>query len=595
MLKYNKSLGGKEENPIARTASSRFVRAASYRKKLFWIHGPVIVFVLSFFLLGAYLSQPRADIQLGQRVDGIRSAHLVSDPVAGRRDYILRVKPIGAPISQGSTIVAYSPGGTQLLSIPPDPTQPIQDLIDVKDLDGDGNEEIIGTFRGGTNLSPKLWIYNGDGTLRASFSFPLNTAIGAGGVKIYDVLPQNGQKRIVVVPETRTYTGATINVYFFNSSGQVIASPAVSRTSGGNLLDDAGVVVGDINGSGGSEIFVVVKARILAFNQNGSKLYYRELSSSPWMEGRRYGLYKLGNTNFDSDLELIIAADRVGGLGAVYESYDVPAVALSGPDSLTISPIWNISIHHSAPAFKPTNNNPFNYPIGVVFNGITDINADGVDEIVVTDTDPNTGRPYVRIINTLSGTVTAPLINGICIGVARLDTTYTLQHLIIYDTATVNPNTGIGEYSVWWFNPGTYTPIKLSESPAGALSSSTGLREVVFQEIPNQISLSEPETLPLGEIGIHFQAMVTRTNGIRAFVGYSGSGCGLATWTAQGGVIQRSLDMSTRPGKVVDAQKITDKNNYVWILNLESLCGTPSNAVRTAVQSGSTLVANGDL
>ena len=96
--------------------------------------------------------------------------------------------------------------------------------------------------------------------------------------------------------------------------------------------------------------------------------------------------------------------------------------------------------------------------------------------------------------------------------------------------------------------------------------------------------------------------MVTRSNGIRAFVGYSTLVCpcgsdsvDLVTWTAQGGVVQRSLNMSARPGEVVDVQKVTDKDNYVWILNVETSCGIRNNAVRTSVQSGSTLVANGDL
>ena len=587
MLEHNRF---SEENPAARKSSGRFGRAASYRKRLFWAHSLVIAFAFSFFLSGGYLSQPRADVQIGQRVEGVRFAHLVSDPVAGRRDYIFRVKNPGVP----STIVAYSPGGTQIMSIPPDPTQPIQELVDTQDLDGDGNAEIIGVYRGGMNLIPKLWIYNGNGTLRASFTFPLSTQIRAGCIKIYDVIPKNGQKRIVVVPETREgYSGSQINVYFFNSSGQVIASPIVTRTSGGNLLDDVGVVAGDINGAGGSEIFVVVKSRILAFNQNGSKLYYKELPVSDPLGGRRYGIYKLENTNFDSDWELIVAADRVGGLGALYESYDVSASVQSDG---TITPLWSVSLPNSAPIHKPVNNNPVSYPIGVVFTGINDVNADGIQDIVVTDTDPSTGLAFVRVIQTQTGVATGSLISGICIGVSKLDTNTNLQQLIIYDPAIFNPTTGMGTYSVWQFNAGTYTPVKLSESPSGTLSS--GLGEVLSQGVPDQISLNETETLQVGELGDpHLQAMVTRSNGIRAFVGYPALACptGLATWTAQGGVIQRSLNVSARPGRVIDVQKFNDKDNYVWMFNLESPCGTFTNAVRTSVQSGTTLVANGDL
>src|SRR5215467_8059642 len=104
-----------------------------------------VILILSLGVIGFSYHAPRvvrADTQLSQRPRGVRAGHLVSDPVPGRVDYIFREKNSGGP----STITAYAPGGTFLCSIPPDPSQPIQDLIDVVDLEGDGNAEIIGTY-----------------------------------------------------------------------------------------------------------------------------------------------------------------------------------------------------------------------------------------------------------------------------------------------------------------------------------------------------------------------------------------------------------------------------------------------------------------
>ena len=113
-------------------------------------------FALSFLLLGQYPYEVTrsvlADTLLG-RPRAVRVAHLGSDPVSGRKDYIIRERTVG----NKSTIFAYAPGGMLLFSIPPAPTQPIQELIDVVDLDGDGSSEIIAVYGGdGSNVPPVL-------------------------------------------------------------------------------------------------------------------------------------------------------------------------------------------------------------------------------------------------------------------------------------------------------------------------------------------------------------------------------------------------------------------------------------------------------
>lgn len=77
-----------------------------------------------------------------------------------------------------------------LLSIPPDPTQPIQDLTDVMDLDGDGNAEIIGLHRGnGSTVAPVLYIYDGFGNLKTRFQFLAGMRLTSKTVKVYNLWP----------------------------------------------------------------------------------------------------------------------------------------------------------------------------------------------------------------------------------------------------------------------------------------------------------------------------------------------------------------------------------------------------------------------
>lgn len=69
-----------------------------------------VSFALGILFLAQHLnkSDVHADKQFSREPVGFRVAHLASDPVAGRKDYIFRGKPVG---SGASTITAYAPGG----------------------------------------------------------------------------------------------------------------------------------------------------------------------------------------------------------------------------------------------------------------------------------------------------------------------------------------------------------------------------------------------------------------------------------------------------------------------------------------------------
>lgn len=394
-----------------------------------------------------------------------------------------------------------------------------------------------------------------------------------------------------------------------------MTTPSVPQGSPGEFLTFPGVIVGDVNNSGGHEIFVIAKSRLLAFNQNGQKLYYKQFvdpngsftnyssdldkpsgSNLRW-GGRRYGIYQLNDIDGNGDLELIVAADanniNNNIAGAVYEAYNVSASAQ--PDGYIGNiRLWRTWIMNSTVNATPTTNNPQGYRVGVPLDGIADLNGDGIVDIVLTEKGASE-IPVVRIINARTGVVTGPLFNGFCLGAKKLDTSQPSRDLIVYDSTAFNPLTGLGQHKVWRLIPGTYTPVQLPESPPGTLS--TGAAEIKQEDLSDTVSLSD-SLLNTGvntEDG-HFHAEDTRSEGVRAFVGYSALSCpsGLFTWTTTGGVVQRSLNISNRPGEVVSVLKVNDNNNRVWILNLESFC-TSTNIVRTAVQSGSGLVANGDL
>src|SRR5690349_21750288 len=364
----------------------------SCRKFRLMRHVAVTV-ALSLIVLGLCYRAPRvvrADTQLGQRLRGVKTAHLVSDPVPGRIDYIFREKNSGTP----STITAYAPGGTLLCSIPPDPSQPIQDIVDVIDLDGDGNAEIIGTYGGnGSADFPALWIYNGNCTLRSRWNTPQATTLGNGQVKIYDVVPLNGQKRIVMVPNTFPNYSGIAPIYFLDAFGNLVAQPTVlpQNSPSPDILTFPGIAVANIDNSGGNEIVILAKSRLLAFNQNGGKLYYRQFvdsggsfinydtgndkpaGSSFSFSGRRYGLFQFNDVNGDGDLELIVAADgnniNNNIPGAVYEAYNLSASVQSDGYQPRM---WQRWLPRADSNYVVTNNNPVGYPIGVSLDGIED-------------------------------------------------------------------------------------------------------------------------------------------------------------------------------------------------------------------------------
>jgi hypothetical protein len=278
-----------------------------------------------------------------------------------------------------------------------------------------------------------------------------------------------------------------------------------------------------------------------------------------------------------------------GGIpGAVYEAYNV--TASPQPDGYIGSiRMWQTWIMNSSVDARIANNNPQAYPVGVSIDGITDVNCDGIPDIVVTEN--VSGNPVVRVINARTGAVTGTLINGICLDVRILDTSQCRPDLIVYDTTTPHPTiSGLGTHMIWRFNQGTYTPVRLTESPANTLAAGAAvmLKERYGISVYSGIGVNTTEG--------HYSVEPGRSGGVWSYIAFGSLSClsAVYSWTTTGGVVERSLNMSSTPGEVVDILKYNSGADRLWILNLETSC-TTTNIVRTATQSGSSLAATGDL
>jgi len=563
-------------------------------------------------------------VQLLGNPRGLRIAPLASDAVADRLDYVIKTGPKGGQPS----LEAYAPGDVRLFAVADSSIDPSLDLmlVDVVDLTGQGQPVAIVIGNGPYPTAPVLYLIGANGTIQAQYTcFPQRTSLNAGSVRAYDVAGTT-QKRIIAAPNTffADRSGpASVSVYFFDPNLSVLAAPVVDIGPQGEMLTFPAVAAGDIAGTG-TQIVVMSKSRLLLFDQNGNKIFYNQFvdpngsftrynadadkppagtqlppgtGTNPSYEGRRYGLYRLLDVDADGKLELVVCGDRINQSsiipGAVYEAYDLDAHSGS-----YIAPKWRVGLPlSSTPSKKFPFKAPSGYEIGVPVKGIDDLNGDGIPEIVLTDINAR-NRPIVRFINARTGAVTNGGIRGICLDVVRFRGNTMPADLVIYDPVTKT-------HSIWRFTAvGSLTLTQLA-NPDGTLSSSTA----------GAVAFSQPSYpfLPLYGLDTsestfnHTGVMTSKSGGVQAIVGdYSPTfdpidmvnptcPLGLRSWSAAETAVQLSLDVATRPGKLVAVTKTIDPQNHVFLVNIETACKQATNSVKTFVQSGTNLVPNGDL
>ena len=568
-------------------------------------------------------SSVAADTSFEHRPRSVRVAQLS----VGRKDFIFFERDDG----ERGSITAVAPGGELIFTIPPDSTQPINELLDVTDLDGDGRSEIIGIYRGSPDdpdvgrRPPALWIYNSKGTLRTRYSFtsPSRLTLSHLSVKIY---PAGSQKRIVVAPDTfyitPDETSSHSAVYFFNGNGEVLSAVNIPanclRPCGGEILTFPSVLVGNIDNSGGLEVVVVAKSRFVIFSEGGEKLSCKQfvqpgapcdryLVDADPAQGRRYGMQQLIDIDGDGDLELILAADAnpVAIAPGLYEAYKIGG-ALRGDGA--IQPMWRVQIPGSNRDFRSIRGTlpNSNYQVGVPRNGVDDINRDGRVDLVLTES-RRKGRVFVRMIDAITGSVndciddaTGSPLKGICLDVRFLDNS---QQIKFRDLLIFDPEAGV--HSLW--RPVGRGSFRFRQLPGTMIPANDAV--ILFQSIPVRISASDPGLIRTGEAVPHFAAMLTKADGVRYFLGYSpadpldpskpgycrDSGSGLGSWTTFGGMVKQGVEVKSRPGQVMNVLDVNDGDNSVWVVILEQECGVLTDRVRTMVQSGGNLIANGDL
>jgi hypothetical protein len=651
-----------------------------------------------------------ANAQLGGDPISSRVAHLSGDTYPLRKDYIFLVTdPTDTaqivPEYRRTWLEARRPDNSLIFRVdttkdpmfPNETYPPMQEIVDVADLNGDGSVEIIGIFEAGRPSvdipqsqrleRPAIYVFNSDGSVRWNTEqtqrFTNDTgrirkvlALKSHRVKVYDVLSNSPvkTKRIVAVPNTQQTTGPNDDdyanernaqgylneeayVYFYDYNGGLpdtgtnpVPAPVPATTESlaqypnREMLSNPGVVVGNIDDAGGdNEIVVIAKQRILVFNQDGSKVYYKQFVDPgggftnynnngdappgylPW-EGRRYGLYKLVDIDPPSaggKLELIMAADGNSlpcdnSPGAVYQAFDFSLFSTGdgyvGPNASR----WQVHRKASSSELTPSDSPiwPEGYKVGVPFSGIQDINGDGFDEIVVgeiTDTRPipaactngcttlNESCPrsffeafpndatrivIIQTAATPSGSrVVSTQKAGIPLEVLRWTEGQQYPDIVAYNNVTQE------HYVYSLTNPSTFTLGAARVFATGDALLVQRRHSEDFNFGSDNFGTGSPVHSSLHLASTYTAGGITKTVIEQRPRVCVGAGETLRTWAApNSGPATQYLDVTTSPGRIVNVVCTNDRSESVWIVENRTSCASDTNQVSTYVRSGANLI-----
>lgn len=553
----------------------------------------------------------------------------------GSRDYLLTLGPKGNPPNSALAFAARV--GTPFFEIRRDAQQPLADLIDIADLDGNGSPEIIGIFRGifGKNASgglalvrPVIYVFRANGSLLYRFELPARTSLNPGAVKVLDG-PSAGKKQVVVAANTFTSTvnlpagefdfancqaagptctpGASLSLYFCDIAG-CVAGPSVAASGtppNREILTFPAVMIGDVEPArAGSEVVILSKSRILVVGQNRSAVTFRQFvqpgaaftsydatqdkplvgqngcdsvaMSGLAYGGRRYGLYRLVNLDSDAALELLIAGDGINiNNGLAGGLYEAYDLAgLPGGDHIPFK--WRTCLQKSAFGFTgEVSGLPQGYAIGVTARGMTtDFNGDGVVDVVATE---SLGNAVVTLVSGRDGSLLRPLTaDGKRLRGVVLDVERIGAEAGIPDLVLFQPVTKdqpVARHSIFRFNG----PGGLAGTilpDTTSPSLASGAGVLALRETIDDFTF--PADTSFSTVDGHIGVHTLLSGATKTLLGYSANDCGgaLRGWAVTNGTVQSVLNLARRPGEIVNALTPPGASEGVLLIQPETTATT---------------------
>lgn len=409
-------------------------------------------------------------IRTGQVFRGERNLVVASAPPAAN----------GCDIDnpQAGTIAILRPSGeSQVIKLPKDISNNIK-LIDVIDLNGDGEDEIIGVndntisdeeslgglfIYNALNLEKPLLLLKGQQQEVADERYT-NESITADSIKIYKL--NNGNYGLVVAGGVAGTTfDATIHFYQLDKNGVIHDNPQkfpspCQRPGCNDALSYPMIAVDDIDGDGFKEVVIMAKAKVLVFKGDGTTikdagtpLYYtqfvdpyagftnynvfRDYNGEYGPIGYRYGQMEIvRDLNGDGIKDLIVTADALPILS--YENYSYPrmiieAFKLQPPNNARggyLQHLGPLTSPNTSPSFagiiveganRLSDTLPGAPPLGSNINSIKDVNGDGFPEVIVSGRHNKKLFTDIYTFNIKNGWQKLKRLSGTCLDIINLD------------------------------------------------------------------------------------------------------------------------------------------------------------------------------
>lgn len=545
---------------------------------------------------------------LGNKVS-VRAGHVFGGT---ETDYVISSTPTkGGP----SQIQVFRPTDTTTPSLnisPPAPNTNLR-LLDVIDLDGDGFDDIIAFNANSGQMNPAqgaLYVFDKNSLQPKArlLTESGNFCNGSGGTvfgntglvpKIYQ--RRDGKYNIVVALSTAG-TGFPGSVFFLraNPNGAGILPPlridlppyaacpgqCVNCNDG---IEFPAIAVGDIDPASGNgkEVVVLSKDRLLVFNEDGTKYYFRQFvdpnrgftdyngSDPTGVQGRRYGHIQIVNDlDGDGKKDLVVLADALplsttGGINAPFAilqafHLDAPTgVVTNGGYEKTIGNIVQIQGANSGLSSAPPK-------YGLTVDGIQDVDGDGREEVVVS-----TNTPAVQILKFQNGAwQTIAQFTGTCLDVVKLDRSQSVPDIFVYNAGNIN---------IFRWNGSSFA--RRQRLPASSPPT---------QFDASNFNLSGPDYEKHGAAAEYFRLIVVNFNGEKYFLQDTPtqtSPCGtIKSFGSINGTPVQGLNMSSIPGRIQFISNLEDPSNSTYLINRYDSACTVMGTVDAFVQQGDSLV-----